>query len=107
VYDPVFDYRHFLVQGFDIWYEGLRFMPRADISPGGYNARYRLPIAWRLLGKTPARAAQDGSFLDLGAAFTQHAFLRDGFNAGTVEVAAKSRLDMVRFDPALSGTFTE
>ena len=42
VYDPIFQYRHFMVQGFEWWQRSLRLMPRADFAPRDANARYRL-----------------------------------------------------------------
>ena len=107
VYEPVFETRHFMVQGFDLWSGAVRFMPRADIAPTGHNARYRLPVAWRLFGATPTRVAADASHLDVVGAFTQHAFTSDGFSASTVEVLGQSRFDFARFDPLLRGSFGE
>jgi len=107
VYDPIFEYRHFLVQGFEWWHGPLRLMPRADFAREDMNARYSFPVAWRWFGATPERAAADGSFAEVQAAATYHAFPRDGFDVQTLEVAVASRLDLIELDPELAGTFAE
>jgi len=107
VYDPIFQYRHFMVQGFEWWQRSLRLMPRADFAQQDGNARYRLPVAWRWFGATPSRAAPDGSFAEVRAAATHQSFPRDGFAVDTVEMGVESRLDLSRVDPELFGTFAE
>lgn len=107
VYDPLFAYRNFVVQGFDLWHRSMRFMPRAELSPDDGNARYRLPVAWRWFGATPDRAGADGSFSELVGAVTHQGFPRDGFRVTTLEVSVDSRMDLVRLDPGLVGTFAE
>ncbi len=107
VYDPIFDFRHFFTQGFDLWQGALRVMPRADFAIAGRNARYRLPVAYRLMGPTSRHATELGSFLDVLAGLTRHDFSTDGFEATTVELAAQSRFDLASVDPGLWGTFAE
>ena len=107
VYDPIFSYRHFLVQGFDASYRRLLVRPRAEFSLGAHNARYRLPVAYRVAGATPDDVGSGGSFLDVGAALTHHDFSPDGFSVGTLEVGVESRLDLDRYDAQLNGVFTE
>lgn len=107
VYDPLFAYRNFVTQGFDLWYESTRFMPRAELSPDDGNARYRLPVVWRWFGPTPGRAGDDGSFADAVTAVTHQDFPRDGFRVTTLEAGVDSRMDLARLDPELVGTFAE
>lgn len=110
VYDPIFEYRHFLAEGFELWLGQFRIAPRADLSPNDANARYRALAAWRLWGATPdARSAgpQDGSFVDVNGGLTHHRFVRDGFDVSTAELSLSSRLDMRRVDVDLRGTFVE
>lgn len=107
VYDPLFDYRHFVVQGFSLWLGRLGIMPESELAPTGGNGRYRLPVAWRFWGPTPDRQASDGSFLDLVAAGTHHHFGADGFDVDTLEIALSSRLDAARYAEGLSGMFLE
>ncbi|HEU5073541.1 MAG TPA: hypothetical protein VFU02_05200, partial [Polyangiaceae bacterium] len=107
VYDPIFEYRNFVVQGFQWWHRSLRLMPRADFAREDMNTRYSLPVAWRWFGATPEQAAPDGSFAEVQAGATYHAFPRDGFDVQTLEVGVKSRLDLLRLDRDLSGTFAE
>ncbi len=107
IYDPIFDYRHFVVQGFEWWHGSLRVMPRADFAREDMNARYSLPVAWRWFGATPERAAPDGSFAEVQAAATHHGFPRDGFAVQTFEIGVESRLDLRQVDPEFSGTFAE
>ena len=107
VYDPIFSFRHFFTQGFDIWQGPVRLMPRADFAIAGRNARYRVPAAFRLLGPTPDHVTGLGTFLDLMLGLTHHDFFVEGFEASTLELAAQSRLDLVSLDPGLRGTFAE
>jgi hypothetical protein len=107
VYDPIFRFRHFFTQGFDVWHGSLRVMPRADFAVAGRNARYRLPAAFRLLGPTPSHGTGLGTFLDLMLGLTHHDFFIDGFKASTLELATQSRWDLVSVDPGLRGTFAE
>lgn len=107
VYDPIFEYRHFVVQGFEWWHRSLRLMPRADFAREDMNARFRLPVAWRWFGATPERAAPDGSFAEVQTAATYHAFPRDGFDVQTLEIGVESRLDLYAVDPEFAGTFAE
>lgn len=107
VYDPIFDYRHFVVQGFEWWHGSLRLMPRADFAREDMNVRYSLPVAWRWFGTTPERAAPDGSFAEVQVAATHHGFPRDGFDVQTLEVGVESRLDLLKVDPEFGGTFAE
>ncbi len=107
VYDPLFDYRHFAVQGFDLRLGALSLMPELELAPGGHNARYRLPVAYRIVGATPDEPSRDGTWVDTVAALTHHFFGRDGFGITTAEVSAQGRLDLARFAADLGGTFAE
>jgi len=108
VYDPLFEYRHFVTQGFELWHGAFRLSPRLDLSPDDNNARYRAVLSTRLLGATPEsprRGLADGSFLDLNAGYTHHRFPRDGFDVTTGELSASARLDVRHLDPKLLGMF--
>ncbi|MET0593460.1 MAG: hypothetical protein ABW133_12220 [Polyangiaceae bacterium] len=109
VYDPVFAYRHFLVQDIDYRTGGWRIHPSAWFALDDTNALLRAHVAYRFIGPRPGgypRVA-DGSFLDLDAAVTRHAFTSNRFTTTTGELAISGRLDMVRFDPLLRGSFAE
>jgi hypothetical protein len=107
VYDPLFDYRHFVVQGFELWQGAWRVRPRLDLSPSDGNVRYQLPVAWRGLGATATRPAKDGSFLEVVGALTEHQFPRDGFGLTTLEARVEGRLDLGTVEPDWFGTFAE
>jgi hypothetical protein len=108
VYDPLFEYRHFVIQGFDLWHGAFRMSPQLDVSPDDGNARYRAVFSTRLLGarrQSPRKGLADGSFLDLNAGYTHHRFPRDGFDVTTGELSTSTRLDVRHLDPKLFGMF--
>lgn len=107
VYDPQFRYRHFVYERVDLRFWRLRLEPSAWFSLDDSNARYRFAGAYRFAGPLPNRAADDGSFLDLELAATEHRFDSDGFRTLTGEALLGGRLDLVRADAALHGTFAE
>jgi hypothetical protein len=109
VYDPVFSYRNFMVQEIDYRTGAWRLHPSAWFALDDTNARLRGHVAYRLYGPRPrgAPAARDGSFLDLDAAITRHAFKSERFTTTTGEIAASGRLDMARVGPSLRGSFAE
>lgn len=107
VWDAQFAYRHFLVQGVDLRIGRVRLAQSGWHALDDRNVRLRVLGAYRLSGPTPARAAPDGSFLELEAAVTQHRYDSEGFRSVTGEVALAARRDLVRLDPGLRGSFVE
>jgi hypothetical protein len=109
VYDPVFSYRNFMVQEIDYRTGAWRLHPSAWFALDDTNARLRAHVAYRLTGPRPEGnpLARDGSFLDLEAALTRHAFTTNRFVTTTGEIAVAGRLDMSRVGPSLRGSFAE
>lgn len=112
VYDPQFDYRHFSVFTWDVRWGRLRLAPSAWLSAHHPNARYRALLGWRLVGPlaapaAPERVAEDGSFVDVNTAFTEHRYDPDRFALSTVEVSVAARYDLGRIAPSLRGGFVE
>jgi hypothetical protein len=107
VYDPQFAYRSFLHARADLRAGAFRASPQAWIAVDEDNQRLSLEVAYRALGRTPRRAAADGSFLELGTGVRYHRFAREDFAVITPEWQATGRLDLVRLGPSLSGSFVE
>lgn len=109
VYDPVFDYRHFV-------HYGLRFQPNrfglrfeAFQAPEQGNQRLRLQPSFRLwqASELTSRAVADASWLDLSFAGTLHEFNEQGFTTLTHDLLLEHRLDSSRVIPTLKGAFAE
>ena len=107
VYDPRFDYRHFMVSRMTVWQERWRLTPSLWAAPGDGNSRWRAEVAHRFIGPTRGRSSQDGSFLDVQIAATEHQFPRQYFALSTAEWMLQSRLDLQRLGPHLAGAFGE
>ncbi len=109
VYDPVFEYRHFLVQDIDYRTGPWRIHPSAWFAFDDTNARLRAEFAYRFIGPRPTGAppAADGTYIDLQGALTRHNFTSNRFATTTGEIAVAGRLDMARIDPFLRGSFSE
>jgi hypothetical protein len=112
VYDPVFPYRAFAYQALEVRAGAWRAGQSGWYSLGGYaNRRLRLEGARRLLGPRPAAnggpSAEDGSFLDVEVAATDHDYAPEGFAITTGEASVRGRLDLARVGPTLAGSFAE
>jgi hypothetical protein len=109
VYDPVFSFRNFLVQDIDYRTGAWRLHPSAWFALDETNSRLRAHVAYRLVGPRPRGhpPSPDGSFLDLEAAITRHAFTSESFTTTAGEVVVAGRLDMARVGPSLTGSFAE
>jgi hypothetical protein len=110
VYDPVFSYRNFVVQDIDYRTGPWRLHPSAWFALDDTNSRLTAQVAYRLSGPRPrgdSPPSSDGSFLDLEAAITRHAFTSEGFTTTAGELVIAGRLDMSRVGPSLRGSFAE
>jgi hypothetical protein len=108
VHNPAFAFRHFMVQDIDYRTGHWRIHPSAWFAADDTNSRLRAHFAYRFAGPMPGRPkARDGSFLDLEAAVTRHAFTSNRFTTTTGEVGLGGRLDMGRVGPSLRGSFAE
>lgn len=109
-YNPVFSYGTFARTGLDIRRGAWRLSPELSASPAGRNTIGRVEGAYRLTGpragadETPSR---DGSFVDLRAAYTHHAFGLEAVDLSTGEAQVRGRLDLERIGDSLSGSFAE
>jgi hypothetical protein len=107
VHDPQFAYSHLMRQRLDLAWKGWRLSPEMWLALDDANARMRLEIAYRPFGPRSDRASSDGSYVDFRTALTHHRFTPEGFRTVTTELAARGRLDLVRFDSFLEGQFVE
>ena len=107
IYDPLFDYRHFGVNRISFWPGRWRLSPSLWAAPADGNSRWRMEIAYRFLGSSRARRSQDGSFLEMQVAGTEHRFPRDRFGLTTAEWMVSGRLDLEHLGPHLDGSFAE
>ena len=109
VYDPTFAYRHFMAQEIDYRTGAWRLHPTAWFALDDTNTRLRAHVAYRVTGPRPRAnpLSRDGSFVDIEAALTRHAFTSNRFSTTTGELAVAGRLDMERIGPSLRGSFAE
>lgn len=107
VYDPQFRYRHFVAQRLDARLSRLHVGASAWSALDDANSRLTAVAGVRLAGPLPGAPGRDGSFVDLETAVVRHDFGSDGFEACNVELFASARLDLVRWEPALHGSFVE
>lgn len=107
VWDAQFAYRHFLVQAVELRVDGFRLAQSGWHALDDRNVRLRVLGAYRLSGATPSRPADDGSFVELEAARTQHRYDSEGFRSLTGEVSLSARRDLARWDRGLQGSFVE
>ncbi|ADO76034.1 hypothetical protein [Stigmatella aurantiaca] len=108
VYDPAFDYRHFLSLGATARLSRVRLEGALHAAPGEGNTRVRMGGAYRLLGAPEsAREGAEGTALEVEAAGVFHRFGPEGFAMGGVEAGVRGRYDMVRLSRRLEGSFAE
>ncbi len=117
VYDPTFAYRSFFVEAVDLRLGRWRLRPEAWHALDDRNERLRGTVGYRLTGPLPraaavagagaARAPAGGTFVDVEAALTRHAFVSNGFRVTTAEIQARGRWDLFHLSPSLRGSFVE
>lgn len=107
VYDPQFDYRHFVVNRLHGRLANWRLSPSLWSSPGDANQRFRVELAYRFFGPLPGSARTDGNFLEAEVAMTNHRFPRDEFQLTTFESSLRARWDLATYDPFLAGAFLD
>ena len=107
VYDPRFDYRHFSAQRGSWWLGRWRLSPSLWAAPKALNSRWRIVVAHRFMGPSRSGDSDDGSFLEIRVAGTEHRFSRERFKLSTVESMLSGRLDLQRLGPHLEGSFAE
>lgn len=111
--NPVFRFRAFMVQGFDVRYRSLHLEQSAWFALDDQNTRFRALGGFRFFGPTPSSKtspssrAPDGSYFDIETAFTHHRYTSDGFAISTGELALSGRLDLRHIGPTLQGSFAE
>jgi hypothetical protein len=107
VYDPQFDYRHFLAVELTGRFQAWRVS--AGAATGQQNRRLEAVVGYRLLGPRGhgAEAASDGSYLEPRLGYSYHDFERDGFSSQVVELALEGRLDVDNYLPDVRGAFFE
>jgi hypothetical protein len=105
VYDPQFDYRHFL--NVELSGRLAAWHLAAGVATGRDNDRGWVSAGYRLLGPRGrgARATSDGSYLEPRLGYSVHEFERDGFSSQVFEVALEGRLDTDRYLPDVHGAF--
>jgi hypothetical protein len=107
VYDPQFDYRHFLAVELagrlQAWHVS------AGATVGQDNQRVEGAAGYRLLGPRGhgAKPASDGSYLEPRLGYSYHDFERDRFSSQVVELALEGRLDIDDYLPDVHGAFFE
>ena len=107
VVDPRFDYRNFQVSRLSASFGRFRVEPSLWASADDGNSRWRLVGGYRLFGASMSESSQDGSFLELELAVTDHRFPADRFALGTAEWSVQGRLDLGRLGRNLRGAFAE
>lgn len=107
VYDPQFEYRHFLTTRLDAWLSGVHLGTRTAHAPDQDNQRYEVLAGYRLIGPGGHAWVEslDGSFLELATGYSQHHFDGEGFRVWQWEVSLVGRLDSDRYLPDVHGAF--
>ncbi len=109
LYDPEFRYHSFSVERVRFQAGSWKIEPSLWTGLDDPVSRARIVTGWRFLGPLPRphTEARDGSFLDLDLGVTRSMFARYGFDKWTGELALSGRLDLVRIDPVLRGSFVD
>jgi hypothetical protein len=107
VHDPQFAYGSFATLRGDLRASAFRASPEAMVALDDDNQRVLLELAYRPVGRTPARRFRDGSFVELATGVRYHRFGSDGFAVISSEWHVDGRLDLSRVGPSLRGAFVE
>jgi hypothetical protein len=109
IYDPEFRYRGLMTQRMLVRVGPLKIEPSMVSGLDDPVARARIMTGWRFFGPLPRSRppARDGSLLEVELGATRSIFSRYGFDKWTGEVALAGRLDLVRVDPVLGGSFVD
>lgn len=107
VNDSQFRHSSFAVTSLDAYADGWHLAIRGDFAPSQSNQRWRGSIGRRLWGVVDGRRKEDGSYLELGMAHTEHRYDSDGFLFRTSEMSATGRLDTSRYLPDVKGAFLQ
>jgi hypothetical protein len=107
VYDPQFNYRHFVTAELSGRLEAWHLAAGAAL--GQDNQRLELSGGYRLLGPRGhgADAVRGGSYLEPRIGYSSHDFDRDDFSSQVLELALEGRLDIDRYLPDVRGAFFE
>jgi len=107
VYNPVFDYRSFVVYGIDFQTARVRVSPSAWFATDDTNARLRLAAAVRVwsVARAHREGTADGSYLEWQGALTHHAYTSNRFALRTAETSLAGRVDLAHVGPSLAGSF--
>lgn len=107
VYDPQFDFRHFVTTRVDARLGPWRLGMGTAHAPDQANQRLELLTGHRFLGPraNSATAAADGSYLELQLGFSEHRFDSSGFVSRVVESKLEGRVDSERYLPDVHGAF--
>lgn len=107
VYNPTFDFNHFLHAG------AAGRLGRVGLSADGWfaldaaNWRAQARASWRFVGPLPGRRSSDGSFVDVEVGLLYHDYVTSDFAEVTGEAMVRGRLDLNRYTEALRGSFVE
>jgi hypothetical protein len=105
VYDPLFETRWLLSQGFVLDAGPVWIAPRLDASPDAKHRRYALAVGRRVLGASgPARQHRPAT-LDVRLALRDFAEETEGFGVTSAELALAGRLDLHELGHTLTGAF--
>jgi hypothetical protein len=107
VHDPQFRYGSFATLRGELRASAFRASPEAIVALDDDNQRFLLELGYRPVGRTPARRARDGSFVELATGVRYHRFGSDGFAVISSEWHVDGRLDLARVGPSLRGAFVE
>ncbi len=107
VFDPHLDYRNFVVSGLTGRFGRLRISPSLWSAPENANQLAGVEVAYRLLGPVPNSHCNDGSFVDIASAFSEHRFGFESFGLTIGEASVEGRWDLVEYDPNPAGAFVD
>jgi len=104
IYDPQFEYRHFISLRGEFAPSMLMVSASIDRAVDDDNTRIRVPVSCRVIGD---RSDNQASFIDVEGACTFHRYGTEKFRVTTGEVFINSRLDMAGIGQTLRGSFME
>ncbi len=107
VFDPVFDYRHFLVERLNLRSGRFRVTPAGWFSTAGDTVQFRVEGAYRFLGAQPHERSRTSDHVDLVVGGIYYRYIPEHFPRNCIEAALDARYDLGNLGRTLRGAFVD